>query len=64
MAARLALRTWIIRYGGHDRVAEDLGVCVNVVYRWAAGDRRPNGWNTMAILKLADGKLTLNQIVG
>lgn len=54
---------WVRGYGIR-RLARDLGLDQTTTSKWANGKSTPGGKNRAAVLKLADGAITAEDLIG
>lgn len=59
----MAFSEWIRAYGSAN-LAKDLGLSRSTVQKWAQGTRQPHIELVPVLVKLADGRVTLEDICG
>jgi hypothetical protein len=61
--SRSKFERWVYEFGGTRAVSEKMGVAKSAVNHWCNQKAIPSGPNCEKILKLANGKLTLSDIL-
>jgi hypothetical protein len=59
----MTFKTWIANQGGPKVLAPKLGVSEIAVYKWMQGNATPLSRTLIKILRMARGKLTINEIL-